>query len=458
MARATGPRRLEIRKARGPCSLERAIDRRAYVERGRGTRAPRGPATIGAAVARGSDLGGDPGVRAVGPRRQAHRHLPVAHRGAVHPPPAQAGHVRDRPAPAAAAAAPARRRDRRLEPPPSELCDDVDRPPRRPHPLRRPTGSRRPVACSPSSSRRTARRTGARYVVSKARGRSRRSGPPDVRERRRDPLVERRRPSTARSYRPPRRDTSDGPTHGATRPRVADHPGPPVRPAARRALGDHRLPDLKGKNHELPRRLAGRRAPQGWGRPGGRPAARRRGKASAQGHDPTRRDTPTVRSCMFVHRPLVRRERRPRRARPGRRPAPPPRQRGLGRRGRVVGDDFQDASAPRSCKTAHGRLRLPAAVELRARMTTRAVRGGRAIARRPLPRDRGPGLIIDLRGNPGGLIWAAERLLQLFTPRSVTPTRFSMVATDLTRAMTDAPQNRRSLSPWRARCSKRSAR
>ena len=26
------------------------------------------------------------------------------------------------------------------------------------------------------------------------------------------------------------------------------------------------------------------------------------------------------------------------------------------------------------------------------------------------------GLIIDLRGNPGGLIWAAERLLQLFTP------------------------------------------
>jgi C-terminal processing protease CtpA/Prc len=63
-----------------------------------------------------------------------------------------------------------------------------------------------------------------------------------------------------------------------------------------------------------------------------------------------------------------------------------------------------------------------------------------------LPQD---GLIVDLRGNPGGLIWAAERLLQLFTPSTISPTRFSIIASDLTRAMTDAPQNRRSLSPWR---------
>ena len=41
-----------------------------------------------------------------------------------------------------------------------------------------------------------------------------------------------------------------------------------------------------------------------------------------------------------------------------------------------------------------------------------------------LPPD---GLIVDLRGNPGGLVWAAERLLQLFTPHPVTTTRFSMV-------------------------------
>jgi Peptidase family S41 len=63
-----------------------------------------------------------------------------------------------------------------------------------------------------------------------------------------------------------------------------------------------------------------------------------------------------------------------------------------------------------------------------------------------LPRN---GLIIDLRGNPGGLIWAAERLLQLFTPNSITPTIFSMVATPLGRLLADAPQNRRELSPWR---------
>ncbi len=59
------------------------------------------------------------------------------------------------------------------------------------------------------------------------------------------------------------------------------------------------------------------------------------------------------------------------------------------------------------------------------------------------------GLIIDLRANPGGLIWAAERLFQLFTPRSVVPTRFSLLATPLTRAMAAAAQNEGELAPWR---------
>jgi hypothetical protein len=59
------------------------------------------------------------------------------------------------------------------------------------------------------------------------------------------------------------------------------------------------------------------------------------------------------------------------------------------------------------------------------------------------------GLIIDLRANPGGLIWGAERLLQLFTWRRVEPTRFSMLATPLTRAMADAEQNRNELAPWK---------
>lgn len=63
-----------------------------------------------------------------------------------------------------------------------------------------------------------------------------------------------------------------------------------------------------------------------------------------------------------------------------------------------------------------------------------------------LPED---GLIIDLRANPGGLIWAAERLLQLFGPQSIAPTRFSLLATSLTRAMARAPQNELDLEPWR---------
>lgn len=59
------------------------------------------------------------------------------------------------------------------------------------------------------------------------------------------------------------------------------------------------------------------------------------------------------------------------------------------------------------------------------------------------------GLIIDLRANPGGLIWAAERLLQLFTPHPVGTTKFSMLATPLTRAMADATQNEQEMAPWR---------
>jgi len=59
------------------------------------------------------------------------------------------------------------------------------------------------------------------------------------------------------------------------------------------------------------------------------------------------------------------------------------------------------------------------------------------------------GLIIDVRANPGGLIWAAERLLQLFTANTIEPTRFSMLASDITRAMAGAPQNRWRLEAWR---------
>jgi hypothetical protein len=58
------------------------------------------------------------------------------------------------------------------------------------------------------------------------------------------------------------------------------------------------------------------------------------------------------------------------------------------------------------------------------------------------------GVVVDVRGNPGGLIWAAERILQLFTDRKIDPTRFSLLASPLTRAMAASPFNRFELDAW----------
>jgi len=49
-----------------------------------------------------------------------------------------------------------------------------------------------------------------------------------------------------------------------------------------------------------------------------------------------------------------------------------------------------------------------------------------------LPQD---GLILDIRGNPGGNILAAEKLLQLFTPRRIQPARMQFINTRLTLAL-----------------------
>ncbi len=59
------------------------------------------------------------------------------------------------------------------------------------------------------------------------------------------------------------------------------------------------------------------------------------------------------------------------------------------------------------------------------------------------------GLIVDLRGNPGGQVWAAEQLLQLFGGRPVVPTRFSLLASPLTRAMARSDFNQLELAEWR---------
>ena len=60
------------------------------------------------------------------------------------------------------------------------------------------------------------------------------------------------------------------------------------------------------------------------------------------------------------------------------------------------------------------------------------------------------GLILDVRGNPGGYIWAAELALQLFTPKPIQPTRFSLLATPFTRDMAELPSLRDDLGPWKA--------
>lgn len=56
------------------------------------------------------------------------------------------------------------------------------------------------------------------------------------------------------------------------------------------------------------------------------------------------------------------------------------------------------------------------------------------------------GLIIDMRGNVGGYIAAGERVLQLFTPERITPTRCQFRVTPATRAMVDAVDE---FQPWR---------
>jgi C-terminal processing protease CtpA/Prc len=74
--------------------------------------------------------------------------------------------------------------------------------------------------------------------------------------------------------------------------------------------------------------------------------------------------------------------------------------------------------------------------------------------RRLLPLLPQGGLVIDVRGNPGGYIEAAEGALQMFTPRRITPTRFSVLATPLTRALSGGVPGvkawaRAELGPWR---------
>jgi hypothetical protein len=59
------------------------------------------------------------------------------------------------------------------------------------------------------------------------------------------------------------------------------------------------------------------------------------------------------------------------------------------------------------------------------------------------------GLILDVRGNPGGYILAAELALQLFTPNRIEPTRFSALATPFTRLIAGIGDLAVELAPWK---------
>ena len=60
------------------------------------------------------------------------------------------------------------------------------------------------------------------------------------------------------------------------------------------------------------------------------------------------------------------------------------------------------------------------------------------------------GLIVDVRGNPGGYILAAEHALQLFTPKPIEPVRFSVLATPFTRTIAAQRGLAEDLGPWQA--------
>ncbi|MEL6234806.1 MAG: S41 family peptidase [Pseudomonadota bacterium] len=62
-----------------------------------------------------------------------------------------------------------------------------------------------------------------------------------------------------------------------------------------------------------------------------------------------------------------------------------------------------------------------------------------AEARRLLRELPQSGVIIDVRGNPGGTIQCAELMLQLISPRRIEPLNFQFLGTELARKLTHAP-------------------
>jgi len=67
------------------------------------------------------------------------------------------------------------------------------------------------------------------------------------------------------------------------------------------------------------------------------------------------------------------------------------------------------------------------------------------ITKEGFPQD---GLVLDVRGNPGGNIRAAESLLQLFTPHRIEPELFEFINTPLNYQICKSAPDNWSLKPW----------
>lgn len=111
-----------------------------------------------------------------------------------------------------------------------------------------------------------------------------------------------------------------------------------------------------------------------------------------------------------------------------------------------IATPFADAIAARRIKTSHGTFGYLRLWTFDVDNTSRYLEAVAAVLGQ-LPRK---GLIIDLRSNPGGVIDATEQLLQLFSPKAISPARFALRATPAMVDIAEADGNGADLADWAA--------
>jgi hypothetical protein len=109
-----------------------------------------------------------------------------------------------------------------------------------------------------------------------------------------------------------------------------------------------------------------------------------------------------------------------------------------------IATTFADAISARRVRTSHGTFGYLRLWTFDVDNTSRYVEAVAAVLRQ-LPRK---GLIIDLRSNPGGVIDATEKLLQLFVDKAIDPTRFALRATPAMVEIAEADGNGADLADW----------